>query len=231
MFFQYSFKSCSSKQIIDYGNAIIELVEDVYTDDDDLNYALRQRERYYILNTPNTVNIRLPSQFRINKDYRKNYNEANKEKLSQKKREYYEANKDKIAQKKREYYEANKDKYAQYVINYLQAKRIRMKEEKIREFQEANEEKRMEIVKEFIIANNHRTIKYKQEKKIELEEKAREKRRLKKEQEQREKEEFIHEFRRRLIGTKLFRIEGPLANLHVDPPLTVEELEDLFEAW
>lgn len=179
----YRFKKCSSKQIIDYGNAIIELVEDVYTDDDDLNYALRQRERYYILNTPNTVNKNLPSQFRTEKEYRKNYNEVNKDKIAQYREEnkdkiaqYCEENKDKINLWRRQYREENKEKKKEIMREYYLENKEKIKE-KNKEYREANKDK----VKEYREANKNKMKDYYEANKYEIRQKQREYRRLKKE--------------------------------------------------
>ena len=47
------------------------------------------------------------------KEYKRKWREANKEKISQKQKEWYEDNKEQISQKHKEYREANKEKISQ----------------------------------------------------------------------------------------------------------------------
>ena len=65
-------------------------------------------------------------------EYQKQYNEANKEKIKEKKKEhdkqYYEANKDKIKEKWKEYYEANKEKKKEYREAHKEKAKQYMKE-------------------------------------------------------------------------------------------------------
>ena len=61
-------------------------------------------EREFIEEMKPTLNIQLPTRTK------KEWNEANKEKIKEWKQEYREANKEKIIQKAKEYYEDNKEK-------------------------------------------------------------------------------------------------------------------------
>ena len=69
---------------------------------------LHKRERYYIENTPNCVNVIIPT--RTDKEYNKIYREQNKDIIKDKSKAYREANKDVLNDKHKIYYEANKDK-------------------------------------------------------------------------------------------------------------------------
>ena len=51
-------------------------------------------------------------------EYKKEYYENNKDKISDKRREYYEKNKEKLKESKKEYNEKNKDKIKEYQKEY-----------------------------------------------------------------------------------------------------------------
>lgn len=102
----------TSFKILSYGDAKIELIEKVECKDKE---ELVAREGYYI-RTLDCVNKVIPD--RTRKEYIREYREANKDKINQKRRQYREANKDKIKQ----YSEANKDKIAQRLNQYYKEK-------------------------------------------------------------------------------------------------------------
>jgi hypothetical protein len=106
---------CSSKILIDCGDAIIELVEAYPCES---KYELECRERLYIENNP-CINKNIPTRTHkeykeLNKDnikkYNIEYNKQNKEKISIQKKEYRKQNKYIINEKKKEYYNINKEK-------------------------------------------------------------------------------------------------------------------------
>lgn len=55
--------NCTSSEILKYSDAKIQLVEDVYTDDDDSNFELLMRERHYIIKERYSVNKNLPIRY------------------------------------------------------------------------------------------------------------------------------------------------------------------------
>lgn len=92
----------SSKPIIDKGDAIIELVEEVVCETIE---ELRLREKWWIENNP-CMNERIPiytadEYIEIAKNHRKNYYENNKEKLKENARAYRKENKEVIKEKDR----------------------------------------------------------------------------------------------------------------------------------
>ena len=91
----------SSKEIVKYDDARIELIENYPCNS---NKELHTRERYYIENTPNTVNKSIPS--RTNKQYY----EDNREKHNTKCKKYRENNPEKRNITNKKYAENNKDK-------------------------------------------------------------------------------------------------------------------------
>ena len=72
------------------------------------NNEARARERHWYEELHATMNVRCPIRSK------KEYNETNKEKISEQSKEYYEKNKEKIAEKEKEYREKNKEKIAEY---------------------------------------------------------------------------------------------------------------------
>ena len=74
------------------------------------------------------------------KECNKEYREANKEKISERKKEYHETNKEKISERKKEYYKANKE-------------RINKRE---KEYRKVNKEKMIEYWKEYREVNKER---------------------------------------------------------------------------
>ena len=94
----------TSYKLFENDNYNIFLVENYPCNSKD---ELLSRERFYIENNE-CVNKCIPCRTR------KEYIEANKDKIKEQTKEYREANKDKIKQMKAEYREANKDKIKEY---------------------------------------------------------------------------------------------------------------------
>lgn len=94
--FKYKNNGCSSKQIIKYGDAKIELIKLFPCNSKD---ELTAEESNYI-RALNCVNIHIPGRTK------EEWYETNKEKNSEKRHQRYEENKE----KEKEYYEANKQK-------------------------------------------------------------------------------------------------------------------------
>jgi hypothetical protein len=112
----------TSKQILQYEDAYIELVEEFPCNSKDELYI---RERYYIENNL-CVNKCIPG--RTKKDSDKAYYEVNKEKIIERNKAHYQANK----QKKKEYdkayrkanLEANRERKNEYQRQYRTAAKI-----------------------------------------------------------------------------------------------------------
>lgn len=116
---------------------------------------LRAHERYHIeLNREICVNISIPCRSK------KEYNEANKEKIAQRdkeyRKEYRKANKEKIAQNKIEYYEANKEKMDQYKKEWYEINKDRIRQKK-KEYYEENKEKILQKESEQVMCECGRT--------------------------------------------------------------------------
>tara|TARA_R110000803_G_scaffold38011_1_gene82028 strand:+ start:357 stop:1004 length:648 start_codon:yes stop_codon:yes gene_type:complete len=134
------YNSCSSRCIIERGNYDYSLIEEFPCESKE---QLHKRERWYIENN-DCVNVRVEGRTQ------KEYQNANKEKIQERKKQYYQANKEKI----QEYYQANKEQTKQYyqankekIQEYYQANKEQTKQyyqankEKIQEYREANKEK------------------------------------------------------------------------------------------
>ena len=97
-----------------------------------------------------------------NKDKMKEYYEANKEKLSKQNKEYREANKDKILEYQKEYREANKERISVRSKKYYEANKDKASE-RGKEYREVNKEKISEYQKEYREANKERISEQKKE--------------------------------------------------------------------
>jgi hypothetical protein len=109
---------CSSKILIDCGDAIIELVEDYPCES---KYELECRERLYIENNP-CINKRIPTRTE------KEYNELNKDNIKIYNIEYYKQNKDTILIRQNKYNEQNKDTILIRRKEYYEQNREKIKE-------------------------------------------------------------------------------------------------------
>ena len=119
-------RNVRSFEILENNDYKIELLEDckVKTKDE-----LESRERFYIENNECT-NKNIPG--RTKKEYR----DANKDKIRENRKECRDANKDKI----REYRDANKDKIREYKKEYRYANKDKIREYK-KEYRDANKDK------------------------------------------------------------------------------------------
>jgi len=86
---------------------------------------------------------------------KKEYVEANKEKIKEYYKEYVEANKEKIKERQKEYVEANKEKIKEYYKEYVEANKEKINERR-KEYVEANKEKINERRKEYVEANKEK---------------------------------------------------------------------------
>lgn len=124
----------TSKNIIEIGDAYIELIENHPCDSKE---ELNRREGEVIRETDNCINLIISGRTRkeyyhenreeiiqrvkdwVNnnkdkrKNYRKEYYQLNKEKINEKRKEYYEDNKEKIAQRRKQWREENKEEISQ----------------------------------------------------------------------------------------------------------------------
>jgi len=103
---------CFSKEIIQYSDAYIELIEDFPCNS---KKELNRREGQHIRNTENCINKCIPGRTR------KEYYTDNKDKLLDRAKEYYITNKNKILEFRREYCAVNKDKIKEYNKQYYNA--------------------------------------------------------------------------------------------------------------
>lgn len=78
------------------------------------------------------------------REYKKQWYQANKERIAEYKAEYYQANKEKIA----EYYQANKEKKLEYQAEYYQANKEKVLEQQA-EYRKTNKEKKLEYQTEY----------------------------------------------------------------------------------
>ena len=123
-------KFCASGEIIKFGDAYIELLEDYPCDSKN---KLNKRENFYIRSIDGCINkrsekIELTDQekndrFNAFSTYNKNYKNINREKISQKAKEYYILNSDKLCKANSAYYEANKELVSARMKLYYQRKK------------------------------------------------------------------------------------------------------------
>ena len=84
-------------------------------------------------------------------EYSKQWYETNKDKIAEQKKQYREANKDKIAKKNKRWYEANKDKITEQQKQWREANK-----EKIAEYYQDNRDKVLEQQKQYREANKNK---------------------------------------------------------------------------
>lgn len=101
LFIENEFRDCASFRLFEKGkNEVrIELIEDYSCN---CKSELEIRERYWIENTVNCINKKIPT--RTVKEYR----QAHKEAISEREKEYRKANREVILERKKEYRQANK---------------------------------------------------------------------------------------------------------------------------
>jgi len=129
---------CVSRHIVNRGNFNIYLIEDYPCNN---KVELNARERYWIENTPNAINCKIPG--RQYAEYSKQYYIKNKDK----KKQYYIDNKDKIKlnyqnskEQRKQYYINNKNKILNYSKNYY----LKNKESLIEKVKKRREKKKEE---------------------------------------------------------------------------------------
>ena len=116
--------TCTSKEVVKYEDAVITLIENYQCDSPT---QLKTRERFYIENTPNTVNKNIPN--RTDKQYReenrenikkssKKYREENRENLIKSGKKYREQNIEKEKKRHKKYYLENSEKEKKYAKKY-----------------------------------------------------------------------------------------------------------------
>jgi uncharacterized membrane protein len=116
-FYRHNNKDCSSKSIIEIGDAVIELVEDFPCNS---LKELQSREYWWIQNNE-CINIRKGDFNR--KEWIKEYNEKNREELKEKRKEYNEKNREEFNRKQREYYEKNREEVNRKTREYREKNR------------------------------------------------------------------------------------------------------------
>ena len=121
--FNRNINKCTSIKLFqEYGveNCYVELVEEVTEE------LRKEREAYYI-KTFECVNKTIPA--RTLQEYRKEYQEKNKEKNAEYQKEYREKNKEKNAEYTKEYQEKNKEKIAEKRKAYQEKNKVKIAEQ------------------------------------------------------------------------------------------------------
>ena len=174
-------KGISSKLLFEkYNDVRIELLEECPCENKE---QLVRKEGEYIRNNI-CVNKIIAGRtgkeyYEDNKEKIIEYNEKNKDKINERRRERYQKNKEVINEKQREYYEKNKDIINQKHREYHKKNREVLNEKK-KEYTEKNKDKFEEYrEKNRDIINERRRERYQKNKEV-INEKAREKRRLNK---------------------------------------------------
>ena len=121
----------TSYECVSDENCVIELIENYPCD----NRTELERREGEIIQATECVNKNVAG--RTDQEYRREYYQANREKIAERHREYEEANRERIAEQKREYYQMNCEKKKEYQREYFQANR-----EKIAEYQREYRAKR-----------------------------------------------------------------------------------------
>jgi hypothetical protein len=114
-------KGCSSKEIICYEDAYIELIEDFPCNS---RKELNRREGQHIRNSENCVNKQVAG--RTNTEWQREFKTANRDIVNQKQQEYRAINKDEINRKQREYISANRDEINRKQQEYRAAKKSKV---------------------------------------------------------------------------------------------------------
>ena len=160
--------NCSISKYFDkYGieNFSIKLIKtyNVYRENSKDNKHLTAYEQLWInkfRNSCNIVHSFNPLQKLIEKEYKKNYREKNKEQIKEYKKNYSEKNKEQIKEYKKNYREKNKEKIKEYyqdnkekIKEYYQDNKEKIKERK-KEYYQDNKEKIREKQKQYYKKNN-----------------------------------------------------------------------------
>jgi len=142
-------KPCNSRILIECGDAIIVLVENFSCNSKE---ELCSKEADYIVNN-DCINRNIP--FRTKKEYR----EANKDKMKQ----YRENNKEKLKEKRDEHYKANREKLIGISKDYQTQNKDKIKKQR-KQFYEVNKEMLKEKGKGYREKNKDKTAKRRSEK-------------------------------------------------------------------
>ena len=86
---------------------------------------------------------------------RKQYYQANREKIAEQRKQYRQENREKIAEYKKQYRQENREKYAEYQKQYRQANREKLAEQE-KQYRQANREKIAERQKQYYQANREK---------------------------------------------------------------------------
>ena len=124
-------KDCSAKEITQYSDAYIELVEEFPCNS---KKELNRREGQHIRNAENCVNKRIEGRTKKeyendNKEkfhkYQQEYREDNKEKIDKYQQEYFQQNKTALDNYKKAYNEKNKEQIKEYKKQYYLKKKFK----------------------------------------------------------------------------------------------------------
>ena len=125
-----SAKDCSSKEILQYTDAYIELLEDFPCNS---KKELNRREGQHIRNAENCVNKRIEGrtqkEYQIDNkeqiaEYNKQYQKDNKEKIENYQEQYFQQNKTTLDNYKKNYNEIHKEKIKEYKKQYYLKKKL-----------------------------------------------------------------------------------------------------------
>ena len=75
---------------------------------------------------------------------KKQYNEANKEKIIEQQKQHYEANKEQILERQKQHYEANKEQILEQQKQHYEANKEQILERRKQQYHEANKEKKQQ---------------------------------------------------------------------------------------
>jgi len=146
-------KKCTSFEILKNDNYTISLVEEFSCQNKE---QLRARERHYIENNE-CVNKCIPLRTA------REYYQANKEQIAEKRKQHYQANKEQIAEQRKQHYQANKEQIAEYKKGYYIDNRERIAEYN-KNYYQANKEQIAEYDKNYYQANKERIAEQKKTK-------------------------------------------------------------------
>jgi hypothetical protein len=141
----------TSFEIIKFDDHYIELIENYPCNSKN---ELVKREGQLIRETENTVNKNIAGR------NTKEWNEDNKEKVSEYKKQYYEENKEQLSEKQKQYYEENKEQLLEKQKQYREDNKEQILE-KQKQYYEDNKEQILEQQKQYYEDNKQKiTQKY-----------------------------------------------------------------------
>ena len=121
-----NYNCCSSKDILKYGSAYIELIKEVQVNNRKELYEYEGKEQRK--HTNNLINTSLNNRTLDEKHiYQKNYRNNNKEKVKQYQKKYNMKNKEKVKENVKKYMLKNKDKIKEYKHNHRQQNKEKYK--------------------------------------------------------------------------------------------------------